>query len=133
MVEKRIITKDHKVRRGGSQSNTKKYFNEKGSIINLKNIKIELQHFQGCPNSPILIERVKEAIRGFANIEYNEVIVDSNEKAEEVKFRGSPTLLINGEDFENQPEPDYSALACRYYRNGLPTSEKIKERIIKLF
>ena len=92
-------------------------------------IKIEIQHFHGCPNSPVLIERVKEAIKELENIEYSEVIVDSNEKAEEVKFRGSPTLLINGEDFENQPGPDKAALMCRYYPNGLPEINEIKNRI----
>ncbi len=96
-------------------------------------IKIELQHFIGCPNSPILIERVKEAIKDFDNIEYKEVIVDSNEKAKEVNFRGSPTLLINGKDFENQLEPENSALACRYYQNGLPSAQEIKDRILELF
>ena len=95
----------------------------------MKKTTIELQHFNGCPNSPILIERVKEVISDFENIEYNEVIVDSNEKAAEVKFRGSPTLLINGEDFENQPEPLEPALMCRYYPHGLPQTEVIRSKI----
>ncbi len=94
-------------------------------------IKIEIQHFHGCPNSPVLIERVKEAIKGLKNVEYCEVIVDSNEKAEEVKFRGSPTLLINGEDFENQPEPDKAALMCRYYPNGLPETKNIRRKLVE--
>jgi hypothetical protein len=97
-----------------------------------KYINIELQHFIGCPNAPILIERVKEVIIDFDHIDFKEVIIDSNEKADEVKFRGSPTLLINGEDFENQPEPDSPALACRYYINGLLMVEEIKEKIEKL-
>lgn len=95
----------------------------------MKRIQIELQHFIGCPNSPILIERVREAIKDFDTVDYNEVLVDSNEKAEEVKFRGSPTLLINGEDFEKQPEPGNPALACRYYPKGLPDIEDIRKRI----
>jgi protein-disulfide isomerase len=102
--------------------------------MKLKVINIEIQHFHGCPNSPILIERVREAIMDFDNINYKEVLVDSNEKAEDLKFRGSPTLLINGKDFENEPEPDNPALACRYYPNGLPTVEEIKIKISeKLF
>jgi protein-disulfide isomerase len=99
--------------------------------LNSKIINIELQHFNDCPNAPGLIERVKAAIKDFDNINYKEVLVDSNEKAEEVKFRGSPTLLINGEDFENQPEPETPALACRYYINGLPATEEIKNKIIQ--
>ncbi|MEO8232087.1 MAG: DUF2703 domain-containing protein [Ignavibacteriota bacterium] len=97
-----------------------------------KKIIIELQHFIGCPNSPILIGRVKEAIKEFENIGYKELIVDSNDKAEEIKFRGSPTLLINGKDFENQPKPDNPALACRYYPNGLPSTDEIKSKLLEL-
>ncbi|MDZ7625983.1 MAG: hypothetical protein U5J96_16245 [Ignavibacteriaceae bacterium] len=38
-------------------------------------------------------------------------------------------MLINGEDFENQPEPENPALACRYYPKGLPTVEQIKNKL----
>lgn len=96
-------------------------------------IRIEIQYFTSCPNSPILIKRVKEAIKGFENIDYKEVLVDSNEKAGEVKFRGSPTLLINGKDYEDQPAPESAALTCRYYPKGLPTVEKIKNKLLSLF
>ena len=95
-------------------------------------IKIELQHFDGCTNSPILIERVKEAIKDFSDVEYQEILVDSNEKAKEVKFIGSPTLLINGVDFENLPKPENPNLACRFYPSGLPTFEEIRRKLIQL-
>lgn len=62
-------------------------------------ILLELQYFNGCPNSPEMIRRVKEAISGIEkDVSYKEVLVESNETAEELKFRGSPTLLINGKD-----------------------------------
>lgn len=99
---------------------------------NMNKIKIELQHFHGCPNSPILVERVKAAIKDFEQVELREVLIESNEKANELKFRGSPTLLINGEDFENQPEPQNPALSCRYYRNGLPDTEEIRKKISEI-
>lgn len=95
-----------------------------------KKIKIEIQHFHGCPNSPELIKRVNEALKGLDNIDYEEIIIDSNKKAMEFKFRGSPTLLINGEDFENMPEPEQPALMCRYYPKGLPNVNNIKKRIL---
>lgn len=95
-----------------------------------KKIKIEIQHFHGCPNSPELIKRVNEALRELDNVDYKEIIIDSNKKAMEFKFRGSPTLLINGEDFEYMPEPKQPALMCRYYPNGLPNVNDIKERIL---
>ncbi len=93
-------------------------------------IKIEIQHFHGCPNSPEMIHRVKEAIKGNeVTIEYNEVLIESNELAEKLKFRGSPTVLINGEDIEGREEPEAASLNCRVYENGLPEIEEIRKRI----
>ena len=93
-------------------------------------IKIDIQYFNGCPNSSEMIHRVKEAIKGSEEkIEYDEVLVESNELAEKLKFRGSPTVLINGKDIEEREEPESSALNCRVYENGLPTVEEIKNKI----
>jgi len=95
--------------------------------MNDKKVKIEVQHFEGCPNSKEMITRVKTAITEFGNnIEYKEILVETPEEAERVKFRGSPTVLINGIDLENMPEPKAGNLACRYYKNGLPSVEQIK-------
>ena len=95
----------------------------------MSTITIEIQHFEGCPNSPVLSERVREAIKDFEEIEFKEVLVETNEKAAEVGFRGSPTLLINGKDIEGLAEPDKPALMCRYYPDGLPDIELIKQKI----
>ena len=89
-------------------------------------ITIEVQHFHGCPNSEKMIQRVKEAIsRSEVEIEFKEVLIDTPEKAELHKFRGSPTVLVNGVDLEGMPEPDSGTLACRYYKNGIPSVETI--------
>ena len=93
-------------------------------------IKIEIQHFRGCPNSEEMIKRVKEAIVGFEDIvKYNELLVETNELAERIKFRGSPTVLINGEDIEGREEPDSASLNCRVYESGLPEVEDIRKKI----
>jgi transcription elongation GreA/GreB family factor len=47
-----------------------------------------------------LIEHIKAAIKDLENADYKEVIIESNEKAEKIKFGSSLTLLINEEDFE---------------------------------
>lgn len=94
-------------------------------------IKIDIQYFNGCPNSPEMIHIVKEAIKGSEEkIVYNEVLVQSNELAEKLKFRGSPTVLINGEDIEGREEPVSASLNCRVYENGLPAMEVIRKRIL---
>ncbi|MGB5847392.1 MAG: DUF2703 domain-containing protein [Ignavibacteriaceae bacterium] len=77
-----------------------------------------------------MIKRMKEAIKGSEEkIEYNEVLVVSNELAEKLKFRGSPTVLINGEDIEGREAPESASLNCRVYENGLPAVEEIRKRI----
>lgn len=98
-----------------------------------KKIILQIQHFNSCPNSAEMINRVKEAISVIeGEIEYQEVLIETNELAEKVKFRGSPTLLINGEDFEGREEPRAASLNCRYYQNGLPSVEDIKVKIQRL-
>lgn len=95
-----------------------------------KKVNIVFQHFHGCPNSPTLLKRTKEAMKGFKEqINFSEVLIETNELAEKLKFRGSPTLLINNEDFEGMPEPVNSSLTCRYYINGLPEVDEIRKRI----
>ena len=103
-----------------------KYMNEK--------VKITIQHFHGCPNSGRMIQNVINAIKDFKNnVEYEEILVETNELAQKLGFRGSPTLLLNGEDFEGMPEPTRTSLSCRFYKNGVPDEKEIKEKIeIKL-
>jgi hypothetical protein len=93
-------------------------------------ISLEIQYFKGCPNSNELIERVKVAIQEFdSKINYFETLVEDNLTAQKVRFRGSPTLLIDGQDFENLEESKNPNLSCRFYHNGLPTIEEIKNSI----
>lgn len=76
------------------------------------------------------MNNLKEAIKGIEdNIEFIEQIIDSEELARKHKFRGSPTILINGEDLESLPPPDNPSLSCRLYADGLPQPQIIKERI----
>ena len=102
-------------------------------MSNQEKILLQIQHFHGCPNSPEMIRRVKEAISGIEDkVDYQEILIETNELAEKIKFRGSPTLLINEEDFEGREEPKAASLNCRYYQNGLPSVEDIKVKIQRL-
>lgn len=62
-------------------------------------------------------------------IDYRQVLVESNKDAAGLKFRGSPTLLINGRDLEDLPEPETPFIACRFYPGGLPSIEAVKKKI----
>jgi len=96
----------------------------------MNSVKIEIQYFTGCPNSQKMVERVKNAVEQISfDINYKETLVETPEEADRLKFRGSPTLLIEGKDFENLPEPEKGSLSCRYYPNGLPETEQIINEI----
>ena len=102
-------------------------------MSNQNKITVQIQYFQGCPNSSEMIRIVKEAIIGIeGEVDYQEILIETNELAEKVKFRGSPTLVINGEDFEGREKPKAASLNCRVYENGLPSIEEIKDKIINL-
>ncbi len=92
--------------------------------------KIEVQYFHGCPHSDEMIKKIKQAISiSNVQIDYRELVVDTPEKANQYKFRGSPTVLINGVDIEGLAEPSSGNLACRYYKDGLPSVETITKII----
>jgi len=106
--------------------------NEKDKIMNNK-IEIVVQHFHGCPNGPGIIANVKEAMVGYEDkTSFSEQIIDNSELAKKHNFRGSPTLLIQGEDFEGMAALEKPDLTCRFYSDGLPSVEDIRNRIKKL-
>lgn len=93
-------------------------------------INVELQYFSGCPNSQTMIDDTLYAIEQVNfNIEFTKTLVDTTEMAKNINFRGSPTLLINGIDFENMPKLEQASLSCRYYPNDLPSVESIIKKL----
>lgn len=95
-------------------------------------VKLEFQYFEGCPNHKKMNDNLIEAIKGLEDkIELNKYLVADEETAKKFSFRGSPTLLINGKDIEGIPAPEEPALACRFYANGIPGADKIRQLIIQ--
>ncbi|HCY75623.1 MAG TPA: DUF2703 domain-containing protein [Ignavibacteriales bacterium] len=95
-------------------------------------LRIEYQYFEGCPNHRIMGENLKGALEGLEDkIELKKVLVEDEATAKQVGFRGSPTLLINGEDIEGVPARAEPSLSCRFYVNGIPSSDEIKKIIIE--
>jgi hypothetical protein len=95
-------------------------------------LKLELQYFEECPNHMKMSNNINEATKSLEDkIEIINVLVEDEETAKKVSFRGSPTLLINGEDIEGIPAPEEAALACRFYANGIPSSDEIRKIIIQ--
>jgi glutaredoxin len=86
-------------------------------------VKIEVQYFDGCPHAPAALALVRRFQQEHPETEVKYTKVEDDAQAAEIGFRGSPTILINGEDFFGAPVPDEPHLACRFYPQGLPDYE----------
>ena len=97
----------------------------------MEKIKIEVQYFNGCPNSQAALSMVKKYISDSEHeIEFEEVLIETQEAAEKHNFRGSPTILINGNDLDGLEENQTPSLSCRFYPNGLPAEKDLQDFII---
>ena len=102
-------------------------------------MKIEFLYFEGCPSYKQGLENLKQALRELNLPEDFEMInIDTDEKAKEYNFIGSPTIRIDGKDLD--PRAEKAQLTgykgCRIYQTpegikGFPTVEMIKEAIEK--
>lgn len=95
-------------------------------------MKLELLYFDDCPNWKIVAERLHAVAtsRGFL---VERRLVATAEEAEAARFRGSPTVLVDGRDpFASGDEP--FGLACRVYQTpagsaGSPTVEQLEAAV----
>jgi uncharacterized protein DUF2703 len=100
-------------------------------------MKIELLHIADCPNLETARRLLKEALRerGLAE-EISEIAVADPAQAEGLRFPGSPTIRVNGNDIETglSNQGGYG-ISCRTYivggtRQGVPSREMIREAIL---
>jgi hypothetical protein len=99
------------------------------------NMRVELFYFDGCPNWKVADERLREAVRTVArdDITVRSRKIETPSQAKAVRFTGSPTIRINGEDpFATGDE--HIGLACRLYRtpvglSGSPTVGQFVEAL----
>ncbi len=85
-------------------------------------VDITLQYFDGCPNWEVADRDLKEAIRLLdLDTEISYQGIESQDEAEKLQFRGSPTILVSGHDpFADSDAP--VGLSCRVYRTGQRSS-----------
>lgn len=92
-------------------------------------MRLELLYFDGCPYWELADQRLRVvAERRGLRVEHR--LVTTAEEAEAARFRGSPTILIDGRDpFAVDDQP--CGLACRIYPTpsgpaGSPTVEQLE-------
>ena len=95
-------------------------------------MKVELLWFPGCPNWRETDARLRLAVP-LAGVDAEVVLVEvtTAEDAQRLRFRGSPTVLVDGGDsFASDSDP--VGLSCRVFRTpeglrGAPTVDQLVE------
>jgi len=80
--------------------------------------RVELLFWDGCPSHPQALADLRAAMGALgldpAAIEVREV--DTDQRAGNARFVGSPTIRIDGEDVDPPPDGEPFGLTCRVYR-----------------
>ncbi len=92
-------------------------------------MKIQLLHFEGCPN----VERARVALRAAMAAEHldqpiEEIDVETPDVPEDVRGWGSPTILVDGVDVAGAARSTGSS--CRLYVDGAPSTDQIRAALV---
>src|SRR5215218_427932 len=95
-------------------------------------VQVSFIYYEDCPSYDLALERLREVmdeedIPGEVEV----VEVETEEQARELRFVGSPTIRVNGQDIDPPSNSRY-ALTCRAYRladdriSPLPSKDMIR-------
>ncbi|TCJ19685.1 DUF2703 domain-containing protein [Rubrobacter taiwanensis] len=99
-------------------------------------MKVDFLYYEDCPSHGRALERLRRVIseEGVeAEVEVTEV--KTEEQAAELRFVGSPTIRVDGEDIVPPPDGAPYALTCRAYTledgrvSPLPSEESIRRAL----
>jgi hypothetical protein len=100
-------------------------------------MKIEVLYFDGCPTYEPAAKTLRAVLaeEGFET-EVELVAVNSDDEAGRLRFPGSPTIRVDGEDLFPVAEREEWRLGCRVYATpqglrGSPTAEMLREALTK--
>jgi hypothetical protein len=101
-------------------------------------MKVEVLYFDGCPTYRSAEKTLRDVLaeKGMeADVEL--VAVNSSEAAQRLRFPGSPTIRVDGQDLFLAPELEDWRLGCRVYKTpeglrGSPTAEMLGEALTKI-
>lgn len=95
-------------------------------------MKIDVFYFDGCPNHHQTMDLVRDIVQALGlNATIREVKVHDADEAARLRFFGSPTVHVNGEDVDPavRGRVDYS-FSCRMYgRSGLPPRSLVEQAV----
>ena len=79
-------------------------------------MRVSFLYYEDCPSHNLALERLREVMAEEDTPGEVEVVkVETEEQARELRFVGSPTIRVDGQDIDLPTESRY-ALTCRVYR-----------------
>ena len=85
---------------------------------------VEFLGFDGCPNTPILRERLQEAAGEERVVEVDLMTLKTGDAR---LGWGAPSILVDGKDLFGVPASKNGSVSCRNWNDGLPTVDEIKQ------
>ena len=80
-------------------------------------MRVSFLYYEDCPSYDLALERLREVMdeEGVPGGEVEVIKVETEEQARELRFVGSPTIRVDGQDID-PPSGSRYALTCRAYR-----------------
>lgn len=99
---------------------------------------ITFQYFDGCPNAQATLENLlslREELR-VPESEIELIEVPDPSLAEQYRFQGSPTILVDGRDIATGDKPSGFSYTCRVYffgetRTGVIPRDFIRRKLLE--
>jgi hypothetical protein len=96
-------------------------------------VRVSFLYYEDCPSYDLALERLRDVMdeEGIPG-EVEVVKVETEEQARELRFVGSPTIRVDGQEIDPPSDPRY-ALTCRVYRladdriSPLPSKDMIRQ------
>lgn len=101
-------------------------------------IEVIFLYYEDCPSHEQALERLRAVMQQEGmQAEVKVIKVETEEAAQRLRFVGSPTILVNGQDIDSPSAGAHYGLTCRAYRleNGrispMPSVNMIRRALRK--
>ena len=98
-------------------------------------MRVNFLYYEECPSHELALERLREVMAEEGISREVEVFkVETEDQARELRFVGSPTIRVDGQDIDPPNDSRY-ALTCRAYRleddriSPLPSKDMIRRAL----
>jgi hypothetical protein len=98
-------------------------------------VRVSFLYYEECPSHDLALGRLREVMdeEGIPG-EVEVIKVETEDRARQLRFVGSPTIRVDGQDIDPPSDPRY-ALTCRAYRledgriSPLPSKDMIRRAL----